>query len=74
MMNMKLLQKIMEIVVQKFLDKRLSQSANCGGGIAFKLSNKVNLAIEDRVTITNDDLVDGQQWGEQPGIPGQCCA
>lgn len=42
-----------------------------GGGIAFKLSNKVNLAIEDRITITNDDLVDGQQWGEQPGIPGQ---
>jgi hypothetical protein len=42
-----------------------------GGGIAFKLSNKVNLAIEDRITITNDDLVDGQQWGEQPGTPGQ---
>jgi outer membrane protein OmpA-like peptidoglycan-associated protein len=38
-----------------------------GAGVAFKLSNKVNLAIEDRVTITNDDLLDGQQWGEEPG-------
>jgi outer membrane protein OmpA-like peptidoglycan-associated protein len=36
-----------------------------GGGIAFKLSNRVNLALEDRVTITKDDLLDGQQWAEQ---------
>jgi len=41
-----------------------------GAGVAFKLSNKVNLAIEDRITISNDDLLDGQQWGEQPGTPG----
>ena len=36
-----------------------------GAGVAFKLSNKVNLAIEDRVTITKDDLLDGQRWSEQ---------
>ncbi|HUP13468.1 MAG TPA: hypothetical protein VM187_14690, partial [Niastella sp.] len=36
-----------------------------GGGIAFKLNNRVNLALEDRVTITKDDLLDGQQWSEQ---------
>lgn len=40
-----------------------------GGGVAFKLSNRVNLAIEDRLTVTKDDLLDGQQWAEQPG-PG----
>jgi outer membrane protein OmpA-like peptidoglycan-associated protein len=36
-----------------------------GAGVAFKLSNKVNLAIEDRVTITKDDLLEGQRWSEQ---------
>lgn len=36
-----------------------------GGGIAFKLNNKFNLALEDRVTITKDDLLDGQMWSEQ---------
>ena len=36
-----------------------------GAGIAFKLSNRVNLAIEDRFTITKDDLLDGQRWAEQ---------
>jgi hypothetical protein len=38
-----------------------------GAGVAFKLSNRVNLAIEDRFTVTNDDLYDGQRWAEQPG-------
>lgn len=36
-----------------------------GGGVQFKLNNKFNLALEDRVTITKDDLLDGQQWSEQ---------
>lgn len=36
-----------------------------GGGVAFKLSNRINLAIEDRFTFTNDDLLDGQRWAEQ---------
>ncbi len=36
-----------------------------GGGVAFKLSNRVNLAIEDRFSFANDDLLDGQQWAEQ---------
>lgn len=38
-----------------------------GAGVAFKLSNRFNLAIEDRVTIIKDDLLDGQQWQEHPG-------
>ena len=41
-----------------------------GAGVAYKLNNRLNLALEDRFTITNDDLLDGQQWAEQvPGNP-----
>ncbi|MBA2745470.1 MAG: OmpA family protein [Flavisolibacter sp.] len=36
-----------------------------GGGVAFKLSNRLNLALENRLTITKDDLYDGQRWAEQ---------
>ena len=35
-------------------------------GIAFKLSKRVNLALEDRFTIVKDDLLDGQEWQEHP--------
>ena len=35
-------------------------------GMAFKLSTRINLAIEDRFTFINDDLLDGQQWQEHP--------
>ena len=40
-----------------------------GAGIAFKLSNRVNLALEDRVTFSKSDLLDGQQWSEQSSAP-----
>ncbi len=33
--------------------------------LAIKLSNRINLAIEDRVTFIKDDLLDGQRWAEQ---------
>jgi len=46
-------------------DKTLNPVLHFGGGIAYKLSNRVNIALEDRVTITKDDLYDGQQWAEQ---------
>ncbi|HEU4609309.1 MAG TPA: OmpA family protein, partial [Chitinophagaceae bacterium] len=46
-------------------DKTLRFVGHFGGGIAYKLSNRVNIALEDRVTITKDDLMDGQQWAEQ---------
>ena len=45
--------------------KTLNPVIHLGGGIAYKLSNRVNIALEDRVTITKDDLYDGQQWAEQ---------
>jgi outer membrane protein OmpA-like peptidoglycan-associated protein len=35
-------------------------------GVAIKLSNRINLAIEDRHTFVKDDLLDGQQWQEHP--------
>jgi outer membrane protein OmpA-like peptidoglycan-associated protein len=37
-----------------------------GFGLAFKLSNRLNLAIENRYTVVKDDLLDGQQWQEHP--------
>lgn len=38
-------------------------STTFGFGAAFKISKKVNLAIENRFTIVQDDLLDGQKWG-----------
>jgi hypothetical protein len=39
-------------------------------GVAFKLSNRVNLALEDRHTFIKSDLLDGQRWQEHaPGEP-----
>ena len=53
--------------------ERPSTSATLGGapltvvgvagmGFQFKLSNKVNIALEDKFTFTTTDLIDGQQW------------
>jgi outer membrane protein OmpA-like peptidoglycan-associated protein len=36
-----------------------------GAGIAFRLSRRLNIAIEDRYSITRSDLIDGQRWAEQ---------
>jgi outer membrane protein OmpA-like peptidoglycan-associated protein len=49
----------------KLFGKTFKPVGHLGGGVAFKLSNKLNLAIEERFTVTNDDLLDGQQWAEQ---------
>lgn len=46
--------------------KTLKPSGTFLAGLAFKLSKRVNLAIEDRFTFTKSDLLDGQQWQEQP--------
>ncbi len=35
-------------------------------GAAIKLSTRINLALEDRWTFVKTDLLDGQQWQEQP--------
>jgi OmpA-OmpF porin, OOP family len=49
----------------KLFGKTFKPVAHFGAGVAFKLTNRVNLAVEDRFTVTNDDLLDGQQWAEQ---------
>ena len=56
----------------KLFGKSFKPSFQLGVGMAFKLSNKFNLAIEERFTSIKTDLLDGQQWQENtyaPGIP-----
>lgn len=48
----------------KLFGDTFKPSLTAGVGVAFKLSNKINLAIEDRIIIVKDDLLDGQQWQE----------
>lgn len=48
----------------KLLGQTFKPSANVGVGVAFKLNNRLNLAIEDRWTVVKDDLLDGQRWQE----------
>ncbi|RYF85718.1 MAG: hypothetical protein EON98_05805 [Chitinophagaceae bacterium] len=45
--------------------KDLIPVGHIGAGIAFRLSKRINLAVEDRYTITRSDLIDGQRWAEQ---------
>ncbi|HMG84010.1 MAG TPA: hypothetical protein VK559_13305 [Ferruginibacter sp.] len=35
-------------------------------GLAYKLSRRINIALEDRETFVKSDLLDGQRWQEQP--------
>jgi len=49
----------------KLFGKTFKPVGHVGGGVAFKLNNRLNLALEDRFTIAKDDLLDGQQWAEQ---------
>jgi outer membrane protein OmpA-like peptidoglycan-associated protein len=50
----------------KLFGDTFKPSGTVGAGVAFKLSNKINLALEDRLTIIKDDLLDGQEWTEHP--------
>jgi outer membrane protein OmpA-like peptidoglycan-associated protein len=45
--------------------KDLIPVGHIGAGIQFRLSKRLNLALEDRYTITRSDLIDGQRWAEQ---------
>ncbi|HEX6430277.1 MAG TPA: OmpA family protein [Niastella sp.] len=52
----------------KVFDKPFRFIANVGAGVQFKLNKKLSLAIEDKLTITKTDLLDGNQWQENgPG-------
>lgn len=48
----------------KLFGNTLKPSGTIGMGMAFKLSRRVNLSIEDRHTFIKDDLLDGQRWQE----------
>ncbi|OQY94171.1 MAG: hypothetical protein B6D37_09205 [Sphingobacteriales bacterium UTBCD1] len=50
----------------KLFGQTFLPTATFGAGIAFKLSNRLNLAVEDRWTVTRNDLLDGQRWQEHP--------
>lgn len=48
----------------KLFGDTFKPSGTVGAGVAFKLSNRLNLALEDRWTFIKDDLLDGQRWQE----------
>ncbi|HUS03572.1 MAG TPA: OmpA family protein [Chitinophagaceae bacterium] len=47
-------------------DNTIRPSGHFIGGVAFKLSKRINLAIEEKYTVIKDDYVDGQIWQEHP--------
>ena len=49
----------------KLGNNTLKPSGTLLAGVAIKLSNRINLALEDRFTIVKTDLLDGQRWQEQ---------
>jgi outer membrane protein OmpA-like peptidoglycan-associated protein len=57
-----------------FDTKKLSFAATFGAGVQYRISRRVNISLEDRVTFfptTNEDLLDGQRWDENTiAIPG----
>ncbi|MDP9230931.1 MAG: OmpA family protein, partial [Bacteroidota bacterium] len=54
----------------KLFGNTLKPAGHVGAGVAFKISKRLNLALEDRFTTVKDDLLDGQRWAEQtPGQP-----
>lgn len=48
----------------KVFGKTFKPVGHFGAGAAFKLNNRLSLALENRWTITKDDLLDGQRWQE----------
>ena len=46
-------------------ENTLRPSGHFIGGVAFKLSKRINLAIEEKYTVVKDDFLDGQIWQEQ---------
>jgi outer membrane protein OmpA-like peptidoglycan-associated protein len=48
----------------KLFGNTFKPSGTIGAGVAIKISNRVNFAIEDRWTFIKDDLLDGQRWQE----------
>ena len=52
----------------KLGERTLLPAGFVGGGLAFKLGRRIDIALEHRVTITNNDVLDGQRWSEQAPV------
>lgn len=50
----------------KLGNNTLRPSGQLIAGAAYRLSNRLNIALEERFTVVKDDLLDGQQWQENP--------
>jgi len=48
----------------EFAGGTLRGMATAGAGVQIRLSKKLSLQIEDKVTFSSDDLIDGQRWQE----------
>jgi len=48
----------------KLGDRPFKVAFEFGGGVQFKLNNRFNIALEDKITVPKTDLLDGQQWQE----------
>ena len=55
---------------QKLFGLPFTPTATVGLGLAFKLSKRINLALEDRYSFTTSDLLDGQRYQNIPGVQG----
>jgi outer membrane protein OmpA-like peptidoglycan-associated protein len=51
----------------KLGDRPFKVAFEAGGGVQFKINNRFNVALEDKVTLPKTDLLDGQQWQENYG-------
>lgn len=49
----------------KLFGQSAKLTSTLGFGVAVKLSKRLNIALEDRIILFRDDLLDGQQWAEQ---------
>jgi outer membrane protein OmpA-like peptidoglycan-associated protein len=49
----------------KLFGQTFKPSGTVGAGMAYRLSKRLNLALETRWTFIKDDLLDGQRWQER---------
>ena len=49
-------------------ERTLIPAGMVGGGLSLRMGRRMALALEHRVTITNNDVLDGQRWSEQAPV------
>lgn len=55
-----------ENTTMQLFGKNARFNGTAGLGISWRLSRRINIALEDRMIFMRDDLLDGQRWNEQP--------